>query len=152
MTVRTACQITPVGDGTFSVEAYVDDADAKTIVKCLMREAPRLTYCVPDGRWYVEIQGFPMHLVCDRVMILRNRLPEGKKKERREMIHISILERDGAYTVKEYADFRLVCTMRLGAEEPRVLCDPMSGTRLVCANGTTLRGDVVLRNGQEVGE
>lgn len=70
MTVRTACQITTLCDGKFSVEAYVDDADAKTIVKCLTEEAPKLTYCMPEGRWYIIVEGFPMHLICDRVMIV----------------------------------------------------------------------------------
>lgn len=66
------------------------------------------------------------------------------------MIHISIKETDGIYTVKAYAEYRLVCTIRLGREEPRVLRDPMTGKCIVCAEGTVLRGDIVLRDGWEV--
>lgn len=66
------------------------------------------------------------------------------------MIHITIRHADGVYTVKAYANYRLVCTVRPGREEPRVLRDPMSGRCKVCADGTVLQGDVVLRDGQEV--
>lgn len=83
MTVRTACQITRTGDGMFSVEAYVDDADAKTIAKCLTKEAPKLTYCMPDGRWYIVVEGSPLHLLCDRVMVLRKRFTEKNEERRR---------------------------------------------------------------------
>lgn len=66
------------------------------------------------------------------------------------MIHITIRDTDGVYTVKAYTDYRLVCTIRPGREEPRVLRDPTSGKCMVCVDGTVLHGDVVLRDGWEV--